>query len=68
MLLNQLGEHFSEEGNSSMAMLYFQKAREAESRTEIIRNAIMQHEQLSTDEMRDQAANNNDRRETSAGK
>jgi len=67
MLLNQLGEHFSEEGNSTMAMLYFQKAREAEDRTQIIRQAIMQHENLSTDEMRDQASNNNDRREVSTG-
>ena len=65
MLLNHLGEHFSEDGDANLAMLYFQKAREAQERVQTIRQAVMAHEHLSTDQLRDQAGS--DERSVSAG-
>jgi two-component system chemotaxis response regulator CheB len=57
MLLNHLGEHFAE-GNTSLAMLYFQKAREAQERVEAVRRTVMNHEHLSVDKLRDEAGEN----------
>jgi two-component system chemotaxis response regulator CheB len=59
MLLNHMGEHFSESNQTSLAMLYFQKAREASRRADIIRQAIFNHERLSIDKLRDIADKSN---------
>jgi two-component system chemotaxis response regulator CheB len=51
MLLNHLGDHFAELNQTKLAALYFQKAREAEGRTEFVRKAVRLHEQLSKDSL-----------------
>jgi len=53
MLLDHMGRHLSDTGQTELSKLYFQKAREAESRSDIIRRAVNQHEQLSIDRLRD---------------
>ncbi len=60
MLLNHMGEHFSEVKQTSLAMLYFEKAREAEQRVHIIRHAVLNHEHLSADNLRDKAGASGD--------
>jgi two-component system, chemotaxis family, protein-glutamate methylesterase/glutaminase len=59
MLLNQMGEHFSEAKQSSLAMLYFQKANEAQERIKFLKEAVFNHERLSGDKLREMADNNN---------
>ena len=51
MLLNHLGDHFAELNQTKIAALYFQKAREAEARTHLVREAVIRHEQLSKDSL-----------------
>jgi two-component system, chemotaxis family, protein-glutamate methylesterase/glutaminase len=53
MLLDHMGRHLSDEGQAELAKLYFQKAREAEERSDIIRRAVKEHEYLSIDRLRD---------------
>jgi two-component system, chemotaxis family, protein-glutamate methylesterase/glutaminase len=49
MLLNHIGDHFAEVNNGRLAAKFFQKAKEATQRNELLRQAVRQHEQLSTD-------------------
>ena len=55
MLLNHMGEHFANLGETHLATLYFKKAHEAHDRVEIIRQAVMNHERLSNESLRQQA-------------
>lgn len=57
MLLNHMSEHFAQSDQAELSELSMQKARDAQNRAQIIRQAIMQHEQLSEDNMRQQAGN-----------
>jgi two-component system chemotaxis response regulator CheB len=61
MLLNHMSEHFADSQQDDLSELSRQKACEAESRAQIIRRAIMQHEQLSEDNLRHQAGNERQR-------
>lgn len=54
MLLNHMGDHFAEANETRLAALYFKKAQEAERRAELVRQAVMQHEPLSKDSLRQQ--------------
>jgi len=55
MLLNHLGDHFAEMNETPLAALYFQKAKEAEARANLVRKAVLSHEQLSKDSLKQQA-------------
>jgi two-component system chemotaxis response regulator CheB len=55
MLLNQMGEHLANTGKTHLATMYFKKAHEALNRIEILRKAVMDHERLSSDNLRQQA-------------
>ena len=55
MLLNHMGDHFAETNSKKLAALYFQKAQEAESRAQFVRQAVLSHEQLSRDSLLQQA-------------
>lgn len=55
MLLNHMGEHFANRGETHLASLYFKKAHEALDRTDIIRRAVINHERLSSDSLRELA-------------
>lgn len=54
-LLNHLGNHYTETNQPAMAALYFKKGHEAEARAKLVREALLSHEQLSKDIMREQA-------------
>ena len=55
LLLNHMGEHFADQGQTHLATLYFKKAHEALDRINILRQAVISHEYLSNDSLRQQA-------------
>ena len=55
ILLNNLGDQFAEKNQPKMAALYFKKANEAVSRAKLLRQAVLMHEQLTTDGLRQEA-------------
>jgi len=59
MLLNYLGDHFAEANQTRLAAMYFRKAKEAESRAQIVRQIVMSHERLSQDSLLQQAEETN---------
>jgi two-component system chemotaxis response regulator CheB len=61
MLLNHMGDHFAESNHPKLAALYFQKAQDAEARAQLVRKAVLSHEQLSKDSMRQMAQTNSDK-------
>jgi len=52
ILLNHMGDHFAEVNQPRLAARFFQKANEARSRNELMRQAVLAHEQFSTDSLR----------------
>jgi len=57
LLLNQLGDHFAAINKPKIASVYFRKANETHERTKLVRQAILSHERLTTDEIREEASN-----------
>jgi two-component system chemotaxis response regulator CheB len=55
-LLNNLGDHFAEKNQPKLAAMYFKKASEAQNRAQLLRQAVLSHEQLTTDRINRQAA------------
>lgn len=55
LLLNHMGDHFADVNVPRLAALYFRKAQEAKERNELVRKAVLSHEQLSADSMREQS-------------
>jgi two-component system chemotaxis response regulator CheB len=53
-LLNNLGDHYAEKNQPKLAATYFKKAKEAESRADIVRQTVFNHEQLNTDSISEQ--------------
>lgn len=51
MLLNHLGDHFAEANEGALAAKFFRKAKAAEQRNSLIRDAVKDHELLSTDKV-----------------
>lgn len=51
MLMNNVGDHFAEHNNPKLAALYFKKAKEAEQRAKVVRDVVINHEQLSKDSL-----------------
>ena len=54
MLLNHIGDHFAEINQASSAAQFFQKAKEASRRNEIVRSAIFDNEILSIETVEDE--------------
>jgi len=52
MLLNHIGDHLAEANQGRLAALYFKKAQDAEARAELVRKAALNHEQFSSDSLR----------------
>lgn len=48
ILLNNLGDHYAEKNQPKLAALYFKKVSEAESSANLVRQAVLNHEQLTT--------------------
>ena len=59
MLLNHMGDHLAELNQTKLAALYFQKAKDAAQRAELVREAILSHEQLSQDSLWQQSEQKN---------
>lgn len=57
MLLNNMGDHFAEANQPKVAATFFRKAKEAEKRLAILRNAVLDNEFLSTELIRSYAVN-----------
>jgi two-component system chemotaxis response regulator CheB len=55
MLLNHMGDHFAEVNEPKVAAMYFKKAKDAEKRAELVRQAVFNHEQLNADGIRSEA-------------
>jgi two-component system chemotaxis response regulator CheB len=55
LLLNNLGDHYADRNQPKLAAMYFKKAQEAESRAEIVRRTVFNHEHLSTSSISTQA-------------
>lgn len=51
MLLNHLGDHHAEANQPKLAALYFKKAKEAQERSQLVRKAVLNHEELSKDKL-----------------
>lgn len=60
MLLNHIGKHLANNNEINLSALYFKKAFEAEERIQTIRGAVLNHERLSKDRLREQAGGNGD--------
>ncbi|GAB3928534.1 chemotaxis protein CheB [Larkinella terrae] len=56
LLLNHLGDHFAEANQPKLAASYFQKAKEAHHRSELVRKATVLHELLSQESLEQQAS------------
>jgi two-component system, chemotaxis family, protein-glutamate methylesterase/glutaminase len=59
MLLNHLGDHFAEVNEPKLAAVYFKKAKEADTRVDLIRQVALSNEHLSKDGLRRQAEETN---------
>ncbi len=55
MLLNHIGDHYADINQPRLAALYFRKAKEAEERSQLVRKAILSHEQINNGSLREQA-------------
>lgn len=55
MFLNHMSKHLAETEQFPLSELYFRKGQEAEQRVQALRQAVLQHEQLSVDGLRQQA-------------
>jgi two-component system, chemotaxis family, protein-glutamate methylesterase/glutaminase len=54
-LLNHMGDHFAEKNEPKLAAMYFKKAKDADARSEKVRETVMSNEQLSTITIKQQA-------------
>jgi two-component system chemotaxis response regulator CheB len=55
ILLNNLGDHYAEKNQPKLAAMYFKKASEAQDRAKLVRQAVLHHEQLTTDSIHKEA-------------
>ncbi|QNF34836.1 chemotaxis protein CheB [Adhaeribacter swui] len=60
ILLNNLGDHYAEKNQPKLAAMYFKKAKEAGDRANIVRQAVLNHEQLTNESISRQAAEEDD--------
>lgn len=54
MLLDHIGNHLAENEQNDLAEMYYTKAREAENRVNIMRQAVFSHEHLNAEKLRQQ--------------
>lgn len=60
LLLKHMGEHYSTSGQPDLAAVYFKKALEASARSQSVRQAVLNHERLSGDRIRELAGDEQD--------
>lgn len=54
LLLNQLGDHYAEHNNPKLASLYFKKAKDAQTRAQLVREAVLTHERITAHSINEQ--------------
>ncbi|HEU5088033.1 MAG TPA: chemotaxis protein CheB [Roseiflexaceae bacterium] len=54
LLLNHLGDHLAEAQQTSLAALYYQYAQAASAQSRLVRQALVQHQQLSRERLQEQ--------------
>jgi two-component system, chemotaxis family, protein-glutamate methylesterase/glutaminase len=54
ILLNHMGDHFAEDNQPHLAAKYFKKANEIIDRSKLVRQAILNHEYVSPDNLKDE--------------
>ena len=54
ILLNHMGDHFADVNQPHLAAIYFKKANETLERSKLVRQAVLNHEKLSTDSIQDE--------------
>jgi two-component system chemotaxis response regulator CheB len=64
MLLNHIGDHYAEVNHAKLAALYFQKAKEAEARSNLVRKAVLSNEQFSKDALLQQVLQNEENKKS----
>ncbi|HEX6848913.1 MAG TPA: chemotaxis protein CheB [Chitinophagaceae bacterium] len=57
ILLNHLGDHYAESNQPKLASLYFKKAKQASDRSDYVRKAAINHEQLNRESMEKEVEN-----------
>lgn len=55
LLFNHIGDHYAEANQPKLAAAYFKKANEAVERSNLVRKAVLSHEQLSKDKFQKEA-------------
>jgi len=55
LLLNHVGDHYAEANHSKLAAMYFQKAKQVQERSKLVRKAALGNEQLSKDRILQEA-------------
>ena len=55
ILLNHLGDHYAEANQSQLAALFFKKAKQAADRSQLVRQAVVTHKQLSKESLEKEA-------------
>ncbi len=51
MLMNHLGDHYAEANHPKLAAMYFQKAKEADDRSQLVRKVVKEYEQVSKNKL-----------------
>ncbi|RFS17279.1 chemotaxis protein CheB [Emticicia sp. C21] len=51
MLMNHIGDHHAEVNHPKLAAIYFQKAKEADERSQLVRRAVKEHKQVSKNKL-----------------
>jgi len=57
ILLNHLGDHFADANQPRLAAFFFQKAKQAGDRSQLVRKAVMAYEQLSKESLEKEVQN-----------
>ena len=57
ILLNHLGDHFADANQPRLAAFFFQKAKQAGDRSQLVRKAVMAYEQLSKESLEKEVKN-----------
>jgi two-component system chemotaxis response regulator CheB len=54
ILMNHIGDHYAEINNPKLAAIYFQKAKEADERSQLVRKAVRDHEHVNRNKLEHQ--------------
>ena len=60
LLLNHLGDHLAESNQPKLAAVYFKKAKEAKEKSELVRKAVFQNEELTKEKLSQEAESENE--------